>query len=196
MTGLSQFAVSVVVFCLLSVPVMAQGGGGRKGPSLQIGNGQQHHGPHFGDWLRKNLNTPPAQQQKALENDPKFQKLSPEHQERLKQRLQKFNSLTPDQQQRILDRMEKWEHMTPEQHQRARELFDQMRNLPEERRNSIRQQMHAFTTMTADQRTKFMSSDQYKKEFSPDERDLMQKWLDFRDNDAEDATPSLDDHPK
>src|SRR3954468_116255 len=160
------------------------------------GKGQHRPGPHFGDWLRKNLNTPPAQQQKALENDPKFQKLPPERQERLKQRLQEFNALPTDQQQKILERMEKWEHMTPEQHQQARALFDRMRPMPDERRNAIRQQMHAFSTMSLDQRQKFMNSDQYKKEFSSDERDVMQQWLMLRDKNTESASPSLDDPPQ
>jgi Protein of unknown function (DUF3106) len=196
MSGLSKVGVWMLAACLLSVPAMAQGGGARRG-----GNAPQGHpnrvgpGPHFGDWLRKNLNTPPEQQQKALENDPKFQKLPPDRQERLKQRLQEFKSLPPDQQQKILDRMEKWEHMTPQQHQQARALFDRMRGMPDERRNSIRQQMHAFTMMAPDQREKFVTSDQYKKEFSPEERDVMQQWLALRDSNTESAAPSLDEAP-
>ncbi len=195
MSGLSKISIWVLGGLLFVTPVMAQGGGGRRGGPPQ-GSGQRPPGPHFGDWLRKNLNTPPAQQQKELQNDPKFQKLSPERQEQLKQRLQWFNSLSPDQQQKILQRTEKWEHMTPEQHQQARAIFDRMQSRPDERRNAIRQQMRAFRDMTTDQRQKFTNSDQFKKEFSPDERDVMQQWLKFRDSNTVTATPSLDDEQK
>ena len=196
MYGLNKISVGVLAIILLSIPALAQGGGGnRRGGGAPNGE-RRGPGPHFGDWLRKNMNTPPSQQQKALENDPKFQKLPPDRQEQLKQRLQKFNSLPQDQQQRILDRMEKWEHMTPQQHQQARRLFDQMQAMPEERRNSIRQQLHAFTQMTPDQRQRFMNSDQYKREFSGDERDVMQQWLTLRDNNTESASPSLDEPPR
>ena len=135
MSGLGKIAVWVLALGLLATPAFAQGGGGRRNGGPPPGDaGQRKPGPHFGDWLRKNLNTPPAQQQKALESDPKFQKLSPERQEKLKQRLQEFNALPTDQQQKILERMEKWEHMTPQQHQQARSLFDRMRPMPDERR--------------------------------------------------------------
>jgi phage-related protein len=196
MSGLKKITACLLATCLLSVPLTAQGAGGRRNQGPPPNQGQRRGGAHFGDWLRKNLNTPPDQQKQALESDPKFQKLPPDRQERLKQRLQQFNALPPDQQQKILDRMEKWEHMTPEQHKQARTLFDRMRSMPEERRNSIRQQMHAFSTMNSDQRQKFMNSDQYKKEFSSDERDVMQQWLDLRDSDTESASPSLDDPPQ
>jgi hypothetical protein len=195
MSGLSKISIGVLGALLCATPAMAQGGKRHGGPPPQ-GSGQRPPGPHFGDWLRKNLNTPPALQQKELESDPKFQKLPPERQEKLKQRLQWFNSLTPDQQQKILNRTEKWEHMTPEQHQQAKALFDRMRGMPDERRNAIRQQMRAFNDMSPDQQQKFVNSDQYKKEFSPDERDVMQQWLKFRDSNTESATPSLDDPPK
>jgi hypothetical protein len=186
MSGLSKISIWVIGAALCITPAMAHGQRG----------GQRPPGPHFGDWLRKNLNTPPAQQQKELESDPKFKNLPPERQEKLKQRLQWFNSLTPDQQQKILNRTEKWEHMTPEQHQQAKALFDRMRAMPDERRNAIRQQMRAFNDMNSDQRQKFVNSDQYKKEFSPDERDVMQQWLKFRDTNTESATPTLDDVQK
>lgn len=190
MSGLSKISIWVLGALLFITPAFAQGGGGRRS------QGGRPPGPHFGDWLRKNLNTPPAQQQKELENDPKFQKLSPERQQRLKQRLQWFNSLTPDQQQKILQRQEKWEHMTPAQHKQAKALFDRMRAMPDERRNAVRQQMRAFNDMTPDQRDKYTNSDQYKKEFSADERDVMEQWLKFRDSNTESATPSLNDPPK
>lgn len=197
MSGLAKISVWVLALGLLATTAFAQGGGGRRPGGPPPGDvGPRKPGPHFGDWLRKNLNTPPAQQQKALESDPKFQKLPPERQEKLKQRLQEFNALPTDQQQKILERMEKWEHMTPDQHKQARALFDRMRPMPDERRNAIRQQMHAFSTMTPDQRQKFINSDQYKKEFSSDERDVMQQWLTLRDNNTESASPSLDDPPQ
>jgi hypothetical protein len=186
MSGRIKISGWILAGCLLTVPALAQGGGGPR-------SGGGPPGPHHGDWLRKNLNTPPAQQQRELENDPKFQKLPPERQERLKQRLKWFNSLSPNQQQKILQRQEKWEHMTPQQHDQARSVFDRLQAMPEERRNSIRQQMHAFSGMTPEQQQNFMNSDQFKREFSPDERDVMQRWLSLRNSNTESASPTLDE---
>jgi hypothetical protein len=41
-----------------------------------------------------------------------------------------------------------------------------------------------------------MNSDQYKREFSGDERDVMQQWLNLRDNNTESASPTLDEPPQ
>ena len=55
---------------------------------------QQGHEPvpsHGGDWLRRYKDVPPAEQERALQNDPAFHRLSPEKQQQLRQRLQHFS---------------------------------------------------------------------------------------------------------
>ncbi len=198
--------ISVLILAAsLSLPVFAQGGGKngpppgqRRGPDYNQNDnrGGRRPGPHFGDWLRRNLNTPTDQKEKALENDPNFKNLPPDRQDRLKQRLQKFNALPPDQQQRILNRMETWAHMTPEQHQKARALLDRMRAMPEERRNLVRDQFRSLSSQPPDQRQRIMNSDQFKRQFSDDERNVISNWLDLRDSNSESAAPSLDDSPR
>ncbi|MGH8459138.1 MAG: DUF3106 domain-containing protein, partial [Nevskiales bacterium] len=91
-------------------------------------------GRHGGDWLRKMHNLPADEQERALQNDPEFQRLSPEAQARLRERLRKFNNLPPEQRERMFDRWERFEHLTPEQQQRARRLHHRLRELPEARR--------------------------------------------------------------
>jgi Protein of unknown function (DUF3106) len=197
-TQISVIALAAV----LAVPAFAQGGGKqgpppgqRRAPGYNQPENQDKRrpGPHFGEWLRRNLNTPPEQKEKALENDPNFKNLPPDRQDRLKQRLQKFNALPPDQQQRILSRMETWEHMTPEQHQKVRSLFDRMRAMPEERRSLIRDQFRSLASQAPDQRQRTMNSDQFKHQFSDDERNVLSNWLELRDTNSESASPSLDD---
>src|ERR1700720_3990827 len=100
----------------------------------------QYHqgGPgHAGDWLRRYKNVPPGEQERALQSDPAFRRLSPERQQMLRERLQHFSSLPPQQQQRMLDRMETWEHLTPEQKQQAREIHGQLQQLPPDRRGMV-----------------------------------------------------------
>ncbi|MGD0824251.1 MAG: DUF3106 domain-containing protein [Terriglobales bacterium] len=57
----------------------------------------QNRPGHAGNWLRRYKDLPPAQQHRALENDPQFRKLSPQQQARLRSRLQNFSSLPPQQ---------------------------------------------------------------------------------------------------
>src|SRR5205807_9907173 len=81
---------------------------------------------HAGDWLRRHKDLPPAEQERALQNDPGFRRLPPAQQQQLRQRLQHFSNLPQQQQQRILNNMERSEHLTQEQKQQARQIHSQM----------------------------------------------------------------------
>ena len=153
-----------------------------KPPRVQVQVGGQNVGrPHLGDWLRLNRGKSFDQQKKSLESDPDYQKLPPERQEKLKQRLQNFNNLPPDQQERILQRLDKFRHLSPQQRAQARALWDRMRLLPDERRTAVRQQIHTLSGQNADQRQKTMASEQYARQFSPEERDIIQRGVELND---------------
>ena len=128
---------------------------------------------HAGDWLRRYKDVPPDEQEKALQNDPNFRKLSPARQQALRDRLQHFSNLAPQQQLRVLNRMETWEHLTPEQKQQARQVFGQMQQLPPDRRRLVHKAIDDLRAMPPDQREQIISSDRFKGMFSDQERDLM-----------------------
>jgi hypothetical protein len=128
---------------------------------------------HAGDWLRRYKDLPPAEQERELQNDPGFRRLSPERQQQLRQRLQHFSSLPPQQQLRMLNRMETWEHLTPEQKQQARRIFSQIRQLPPARQRAVDTAIHDLRTMPPDQRERVIDSERFKGMFSDQERDMM-----------------------
>ena len=128
---------------------------------------------HAGDWLRKYKDLPPAEQQRALHNDPAFQHLPPAQQQQLQQRLNHFSSLPPQQQIRMLNRMETWEHLTPEQKQHARQVFGQIKQLPPDRQRAVTTAIHDLRPMSPEQRERVINSDRFKGMFSDHERDMM-----------------------
>jgi hypothetical protein len=133
---------------------------------------QQGHEPvpgHGGDWLRRYKDVPPAEQERALKNDPAFQRLSPEKQQQLRQRLQHFSSLPPQQQLRMLNRQETWEHLTPQQKDQVR----QMQQLPPDRRRMVMTAARHLASMPQQQRDQVMASDRFKKMFSDQEREMV-----------------------
>ena len=132
-------------------------------------------GAHFGDWLRKNRNLTPEEQERALADDRRFQQLSPEAQQRLRERLREFNNLSPEEQDRILNRMDRFGHLTPEQQKRARELFDRMRALPDDRRRKIHQTFGELRGLTPEEREARLNSEPLSTELSAEERDLMRQ---------------------
>jgi hypothetical protein len=128
---------------------------------------------HSGNWLNQYRNVPPAQQERALEQDPQFRSLPPQRQQQLRQRLQKFSSLPPQQQERILNRMETWEHLTPEQKQTARGLYQQMQKLPPGRRDMVENAIRDLRQMSPEQRQEALSSPRYRNTFTSQERNML-----------------------
>jgi hypothetical protein len=133
----------------------------------------QNQPGHAGNWLRRYKDLPPAQQHRALENDPQFRRLPPQQQMRLQNRLQHFSSLPPQQQERVLNRMETWEHLTSNQKQQARQLFQQFKQLPPDRREAVNRAIRGMRGLTPDQRDQLINSELYRNRFSPQERRLL-----------------------
>lgn len=136
-------------------------------------------GPHAGDWLRNHENLPPDQQRKALESDPAYQRLSRDKQQQLLQRLNRFSALPHDQRDRILQRMETLEHLSPEQQQKARAMFRDFRDLPNDRRREMNRAFRDLQEMNADERQRRIDSEEYKKNYSDKERDLLRGMTDL-----------------
>jgi hypothetical protein len=134
---------------------------------------EMRQGARSGDWLRRNMNLPPEQQKKQLQNDQNFKKLPAEQQQRLMQRLDRFNQLRPEQKQRLLDRMEWMDHLPPEQHQQVQQMRQQMQQLDPSRRQAIRDALGSMRGMNPDQRKQAIESDQMKGRFNDGERNIM-----------------------
>lgn len=174
------------VLAALPFPCLAQKGSvrppqGHPAPAYQPPHAHANRGPqarppfrgHAGDWLRRYKDLPPAEQERALQNDPGFRHLSPPQQQRLRQRLQHFSSLPPQRQLQVLNRMETWEHLTPEQKQQARQTFAQMRQLPPDRQRMVRTAVRDLASMPPAQRERVIDSDRFKGMFSDQERDII-----------------------
>lgn len=148
-------------------------------PQHQTSNRQpqvsQQPRAHAGDWLRRYKDLPPDEQERALENDPAFRRLTPEKQQRLRQRLQHFSNLPPQEQLQMLNRMETWEHLTPEQKQEARQIFGQMRQIPPDRQRMVTTAVRDLRAMPPDQRETVINSERFKGMFSEQERTMMRE---------------------
>src|SRR5271167_1617137 len=136
-------------------------------------------GPHRGDWLRKYGNLPPSEQEQQLKQDPGFRNLSPDKQNQLLDRLRKFNSQPPEKKAQILDRMETYEHMTPSQQASARNLFQRYHNLPEDQKGKVSQAYRRLRGMPPDARSQLLNSDEFRNNFSDEQRDLLRGMTDL-----------------
>ncbi len=175
MTGWMALVV-LAVATIMAVPCLAQRSNLQRYNfrPFQGPRAAQNHPPgHAGDWLRHYQSLPPAERERALQNDPGFRRLPPERQQLLRQRLNNFLSRSPEQQQRMLNRMETWEHLTPGQKQEARHVFERMQQLPPERRRMVTTAIRDLRGMRPGQREGIIDSNRFRGMFSPEERDIM-----------------------
>lgn len=181
-------AVVLIIAASLPLPCLAQRNRPQRSPEprQQVARphaeGQMRAQPqgsrqagHAGDWLRRYKDLPPDEQEKALQNDPAFQKLPPQRQQILRQRLQRFSTLAPEKQLQVLNRMETWEHLTPEQKEQARQIHQQMQQLPPGRQQMVRTAVRDLRAMPPEQREQVINSDRFKGMFSEQERGIMRE---------------------
>lgn len=73
----------------------------------------------------------------------------------------------------MLGRMETWEHLTPGQKQQARTLYRQFKELPPDRRRAINNAIRGMGGLSPEQRERLINSDQFARQFTPFERNLL-----------------------
>lgn len=129
--------------------------------------------PKLGAWLRAHKDLPFDQQEKALENDPGFKRLTPQRQAELKDRLQKFNSLPPDKKEKALRNMEYWEKLTPEQKEQIKQAHQHMETLPAERKTMVRKALRHLRTLSPAERQQEFASGEFKTKFSDQEQTIL-----------------------
>jgi Protein of unknown function (DUF3106) len=137
-------------------------------------NNQQ---PHLGTWLERHSGLSPQEQEKALQNEPGFNRLPPETQQRLLGRLQQLNRMPPAQRQRMVDRIEVMERMSPEMRQEVRSSVQEFRTLPADRQRLMRKAFRDLKEYPPEQRQAMMSSGQFQAQFTPQERGILGNML-------------------
>ncbi len=75
--------------------------------------------------------------------------------------------------------METFEHMTPEQQTAARNLFQRYRNLPDDQRSKVSQAYRRLRGMPPQARSQLLNSDEFRNDFTDDERDLLRGMTDL-----------------
>jgi Protein of unknown function (DUF3106) len=172
-------ALSSVEHRLTSVnkPLTVQAAAAPQKPSAQNAQKKSPAGPvqRMGEWLESHKNLPLDQQEKALESDPKFKKLTPDRQNALRERLRKFNSLPPDQRDQALKRMDFWGSLSKEQRQQLRDANQKLQALPEDRRVAIHKALRHLRQMNPQQREQVMQSDRFKTTFSDQEQGILKQ---------------------
>ncbi|SEC41270.1 DUF3106 domain-containing protein [Terriglobus roseus] len=155
-------------------PAQPQAGAGQQrfiGPVQQGGQaGQPVRGEHLGQWMQQHSNLNPQQQQRALQNEPGFNRLAPQQQNQVMNRLNRLNTMPQQQRERVIQRAETMEHMSPQQRGNVRSAMGQLGALPEDRRRMVARSFRDLRQMPVQQRNSMLNSPEYRQQFTDEER--------------------------
>jgi hypothetical protein len=162
------------------VPFFQSGPAGAKGSGTvpagmkgQRNRSQPPSRPHLAQWLRQHQNMSPQQQQRALRNEPGFNRLPPQRQQRLLDRLQQIDAMPPLQRERTLQRIEALERLSPQQRAQVHSAMQEVVSLPPQRQRMMHKAFRDLTHLPLDQREAALDSPQLKHQFSDRERQIL-----------------------
>lgn len=114
----------------------------------------------------------PAQRERALA------KLPPDKQKEIRERVQRFNQqfsqLPKADQQRLREGLQKINKMPPAEQQAIRRDFHRFSQLPPDRKQALQREFAKLRKMPESERNTYLSSDQFRNRFSPDEQQIAQ----------------------
>lgn len=177
---------ALAVLVLGIAPLSFAGQGAHRGFGLrpmQSFQNEGRHGPrgqkqeHLDQWMNRHSNLPPAQQQRALENEPGFRQLPPQTQQHLRNRLNQLDNMPPEQRRRLIERNEALERLSPPERQQFRGAMQQLGVLPADRRRVVARAFRDLRQMPPSQRQAALNSDRYRGQFSPQERATLSQLL-------------------
>jgi Protein of unknown function (DUF3106) len=116
---------------------------------------------------------PPAEQERVLANDQRFQRLPPARQEKIRENLRHWNELSPQRKAQIRERAAIFSRLSPEQRQEARGVFRQWRELRPIERRKIMRAFRAMRDLPPGERQRFLDSPRIRERFSPHEQSIL-----------------------
>jgi hypothetical protein len=124
-------------------------------------------------WIEQHRNLPPAEQERALENDPGFRALNPQQQQRMLTLFRQVQGMPPQQ------RNPRWAflRLTPQQQQQLDTVLDQYGALPPSRKPVVHSAFAALRRVPPPQRQAAMASYPPLRQLSPYERQILANLL-------------------
>jgi hypothetical protein len=132
---------------------------------------------HLEQWMDNHKSLSPADQHRALQNEPGFRELPPQLQQRELNQLDRLNTLNPQQRHQELNGVEGLERLSPQQQQQWDHAVQQLHAVPGPRRSYLIHAIADLREMPADQREQKLSSPDFQSQFSPDERQTIRTIL-------------------
>jgi Protein of unknown function (DUF3106) len=167
---------------LLALPAQAQRRGlGEGGQRNRMGRAYAERGRVPPRWLERLRDMPPAEQERFLQNNMRFQSLPPERQAEIRSHLRQWNQLSPEQREALRRRARVWQRIPPEERQEIRrEILPQWRQMSPDRRRLVVQRLRQLRQMDPQQRQRMLKDPAFMRGLHPDEQKILRKLSDLR----------------
>ncbi len=166
-------------------PWARPGPGGPPGPPGAT-PGRHWPGGPFPPILFELAEKSPEEQERFLQSSPKFRHLPPEAQQALRERLKRISAMNPEQRQRLREHFEIFHRLPPEARDRIRsEIFPAWIRLGPERRRALLEEFRALRRMTPAERDKRFGQEEFARQFSPEEQQLLRQLISLRPTEPE-----------
>lgn len=130
---------------------------------------EHEHAPAFFQQLRE---ISPAEQERVMQGDARFQSLPPERQQQIRDNLNRWNAATPEERQLLVQREQILQSFSPEQRDQIRQIFPRYRQLTPESRQAVMQTFLKLRNLPPGEREKFLASPEVQ-QLSPEERGIL-----------------------
>ena len=128
---------------------------------------------HLGPWLNQHRDMSLGAQERALRNEPGFNRLSPATQQRLFNRLQQLNAMPAARRAQTLDRLETWQRLSPAQRKRVRNGIQEVDQMPMTRQRMMHRAIRDLSEFPLAQRPAILNSPQFRYRYSDHERQVL-----------------------
>ncbi|MBV8845033.1 MAG: DUF3106 domain-containing protein [Bryobacterales bacterium] len=97
-----------------------------------------------------------------------LRKMSPEERQRA------LSNLPPERRQQVEKQLDRLDKLPPEQRQVLDQRYEKLQSFPPPRQRAVRQELQSLRSMPFAERQARLHSDEFKQQFSPEERELIQ----------------------
>jgi hypothetical protein len=125
-------------------------------------------------WVENLRDKSPAEQERFMQNNERFQSLPTWRQQQVRQNLQKYNNLTPQQKAAMQTAEDNWQRLSPEDRQKVKnELLPKWQGMTPERRQAVNGKLHTLQGVSATDREKALNDPKFMQGLNPDEQSMV-----------------------
>ncbi len=141
---------------------------------------RRHAGPRINPGtIERLMRMRPAERRRFLHENPRFRNLPAKERQKIQQRLRRFSQMDREQRELALERYRLFRQLPANKQAHARGVYQRWRQVPSGRRSQMRQDLAHLRSMSADERQRTFSSQEFAERYAKDEQQILKDLTDL-----------------